>query len=148
MKFDTFKTTTIMSLFVLILTMSACSSSKNKANDALFNTTWELEFLSGPRIAFKGLYPDKKPQITFNKTTSKAEGTNSCNGYSADYTLNGNAVSFGEPGPTTMMFCGQGETFFLNTIKKVNRYTIDEDGKLNLMIDEVPMMRFKKLSKK
>lgn len=115
-------------------------------NDGLYNTLWELDYLSGPRIAFEGLYPDKKPKITFNKTTNKVEGNNSCNGYSADYILNGNEISFGEPGPTTMMFCGEGEKFFLTTIKKVNTYTIDSDGKLNLMIGDVPMMRFKKIT--
>lgn len=139
------KTPKILFLFILASIIGACSSTKKISNDTLFNTTWELEYLSGPRIAFDGLYPDKKPKITFNKTTNKVEGNNSCNGYSADYTLNGNNISFGEPGPTTMMYCGEGETFFLNTIKKINSYTIDADGKLNLMLDNSSMMRFKKI---
>ncbi len=130
-------------LTILLITMSSCVSSKNSRDTNLFNVTWELEFISGPRIAFSGLYPNKKPAITFNKTTKKAEGTNSCNGYSAEYTLDGDAISFGEPGPTTMMFCGNGEKVFLNTIKKINKYTIDADGKLNLMLNDVTMMRFK-----
>ncbi|MCX2681672.1 META domain-containing protein [Galbibacter sp. EGI 63066] len=138
------KTTKTLSLFIFAMIIGSCSSTKKMTDDALFNTTWELEHLSGPRIAFSGLYPDKKPKITFNKATNKVEGNNSCNGYSADYTLNGDGISFGEPGPTTMMFCGEGEKFFLNTIKKVNKYKIDSEGKLNLMIDDVPMMRFKK----
>ncbi|HYH56091.1 MAG TPA: META domain-containing protein, partial [Anseongella sp.] len=70
----------------------------------LFDTTWELEYISGPRIAFEGLFPDKKPRISFDKTTSEVSGHNSCNGYSAKYTLNGPGISFGEPGPTTMMY--------------------------------------------
>jgi len=45
-----------------------------------------------------------------------------------------------------MMYCGEGEKFFVNTIKKVNRYKIDADGKLNLMMDDVPMMRFIKIN--
>ncbi|MEJ2113709.1 MAG: META domain-containing protein, partial [Flavobacteriaceae bacterium] len=121
---------------------SSCSSKKE--SDALYSSAWELEYLTGPKIAFEALYPDKKPKITFNKDTNKAEGTNSCNGYSADFTLNGNAISFGEPGPTTMMYWGEGEQFFLNTIKKVNKYSIDDAGKLNLMLDDITMMRFKK----
>ncbi|WP_243743916.1 META domain-containing protein [Tenacibaculum caenipelagi] len=110
----------------------------------LYESKWELEYISGPRIAFQGLYPDKKPQITFNKDSQKVEGNNSCNGYSASYTLDGESISFGEPTPTTMMFCGQGEQVFLNTIKKVNKFSIDTEGKLNLMINDVSMMRFKK----
>ncbi|MFH4964383.1 META domain-containing protein [Gaetbulibacter sp. M235] len=137
-------------LFVSMLTLLfvSCASTNNSNNKALFGNTWELDYLSGPRIAFEGLFPDKKPKITFNKTTNKVEGNNSCNGYSADYTLNGDEISFGEPGPTTMMFCGEGEKFFLNTIKKINKYKIDSDGKLNLMIGDVPMMRFKKIADK
>jgi heat shock protein HslJ len=138
------KTKNIFSLLAFALIISSCASTKKMASDTLYDTTWELEFLSGPKIAFTGLFPDKKPKITFNKATKKVEGTTSCNGYSADYTLNGSTISFGEPGPTTMMYCGEGEKFFLNIIKKVNKYKIDENGKLILMIDDVPMMRFKK----
>lgn len=129
-------------LFVFIL--SSCNSTKKMTTDGLYDVSWELEYLSGPKIAFTGLYPDKKPKIVFNEATGKAVGNNSCNGYAADFRLYDNKISFGEPGPTTMMFCGEGEKFFLNTIKKVNNYKIDSDGKLNLLIDDVPMMRFKK----
>ncbi len=138
------KTIRILSMIIFTMIIGSCSSIKKMTNETLFNITWELEYLSGPRIAFSGLYPDKKPRITFTKATNKVEGNNSCNGYSADYTLNGDEISFGEPGPTTMMYCGEGEKFFLNTIKKVNKYKIDNEGKLNLMIDDIPMMRFKK----
>lgn len=130
-------------MFALIV--GSCTSSKKSTNDVLFNTTWELEYLSGPRIAFKGLYPDRKPVITFNETTNKVEGNNSCNGYSAAYKLNAETISFGEPGPTTMMYCGEGEKFFLNTMQKINKYQIDSDGKLNLLMDDVVMMRFKEV---
>ena len=42
-----------------------------------------------------------------------------------------------------MMYCGEGEQQFLSMMKKINKYSIDKDGKLILMINEVPMMRFK-----
>jgi len=138
------KTKSAFLLVIFTLIICSCSSTKKIASDSLFNTSWELEYLSGPRIAFEGLYPDKKPNITFNKTTNKVEGNNSCNGYSADYKLNGNEIYFGEPDPSTMMYCGEGEKFFLITIKKINKYMFDTNGKLNLMIGDVPMMRFKK----
>lgn len=140
------KTTTMISLFALLLSLGSCMSMKNGSNKALYENTWELEYLSGPRIAFDGLYPDKKPTIAFNEATKKVEGNNSCNGYSAEYLMNGNQISFKDPGMTTMMFCGKGETFFLNTMKKVNSYKIDADGKLNLLTGDVPMMRFKKVN--
>lgn len=127
---------------IILLVLTACNTQKTE--EKLFGITWELEYISGPRISFEGLFPDKKPQITINKETMRVEGNNGCNGYSSNVTVNDNNISFGEPGPTTLMYCGEGETFFLNTIKKVNKFHIDEDGKLNLTIDEVPMMRFKR----
>jgi heat shock protein HslJ len=141
------KNNTLLFVFLLTLFISACSTVKKpKTMDALSNATWELEYISGPRIAFDGLYPDKKPQITFNATTTEVSGTTSCNGYMAKYTTDGKSISFGEPGPTTMMFCeGGGEQTFLQMMKKVNNYSIDKEGKLNLNIDGVPMMRLKKI---
>ena len=133
-----------ITLFVFTLISFSCASLKNKNNNKLYEATWELEYISGPRIAFQGLYPDKKPTISFNKETQKVEGNNSCNGYSASYTLERESISFSDPGPATMMYCGQGEQVFLNTIEKVNKFSIDEEGKLNLQINEVPIMRFKK----
>lgn len=132
-----------ISAFVLLLCLGACQSTKSSV-DNLYNTTWELEYISGPRIAFHGLYPDKKPKITFNKTTNNVEGNASCNGYRAEYTLKGDTISFGEQGPTTMMYCGEGEQTFLSTIKKINKYSFDDEGKLVLMMDDIAMMRFKK----
>jgi len=138
-------------LFVSILTLSfsSCKTMKdNPKNADLYNTTWELEYITGPRIAFEGLYPDKKPFIKFDEAAKQVFGNAGCNGYSAPYTLKGKSLSFGEQGPTTLMFCeGGGEQTFLQTIKKVNAYSIDKDGKLNLLMNEVPMMRFKKVTK-
>lgn len=140
------KKNALLLVSILVLFISSCSTVKNtKSADNLSNTAWELEYISGPRIAFEGLYPSKKPQITFNTVTNEVSGTSSCNGYMAKYTSDGKTISFGEPGPTTMMFCeGGGEQTFLQMMKKVNNYSIDIDGKLNLNINEVPMMRFKK----
>lgn len=140
------KTHALSAIITVIVIISSCATTKNMDGSKLFNTTWELEYISGTRIAFDGLFPDKKPRISFNKATSEVSGNNSCNGYSAKYTLDGTNLSFGEPGPTTMMYCGEGEKQFLNMIKKINKYNFDEEGKLNLMADNVSMMRFKKVA--
>jgi heat shock protein HslJ len=137
----------LLLLFCLLaLLIGSCNTFKNaKTKENLFNTIWELEFISGPRITFESIYPNKKPQITFNTATNEVKGTSSCNSYMAKYTLDGKTISFGEPGPTTKKFCeGVGEQTFLQMIKKVNNYSLDKDGKLNLNIGEVTMMRFKK----
>jgi hypothetical protein len=41
------------------------------------------------------------------------------------------------------MFCGEGEKVFFEYDEKITKYSIDPDGKLNLMMDDVPVMRFK-----
>ncbi|MCG2462262.1 META domain-containing protein [Flavobacteriaceae bacterium F89] len=135
----------VLSVVLSSLILDSCATKKDMNSDPLYNAVWELEYMSGPRIAFEGLFPDKRPQISFNKANGEVSGNNSCNGYSAKYYLQGNNISFGEPGPTTMMYCGEGEPQFLNMIQKINKYSIDKDGDLNLMINDVPMMRFKKI---
>ncbi|AJR03824.1 META domain-containing protein [Siansivirga zeaxanthinifaciens] len=134
---------TFVMLCIAIFTLS-CASTKNTNSTALYDTTWELEYLTGPRIAFDGLFPDKKPYITFDKTNGVVSGNNGCNGYSAPFTIKNNNITFGEPGPSTLMYCGEGEVFFLNTIKKVNKFNVDSKGKLHLMLDDLTMMTFKK----
>ncbi|KLT69341.1 META domain-containing protein [Flavobacterium sp. ABG] len=128
---------------------SSCKASKETKSTAnIYDATWELEYISGPRIAFDGLFPNKKPQLTFDQKETRVYGNNGCNGYSASYTLDGKKLSFGEAGPTTMMFCdGGGEQQFLQQINKITSYTIDKEGKLNLNEGDVPMMRFKKVAK-
>ena len=143
------KRSAVLFFSFLTLFISSCSIVKNTKTEAsLSDATWELTYISGPKIAFEGLYPNKKPQIAFNTKTNDVTGTSSCNGYSTKYTSNGKTISFGEPGPTTMMFCeGGGEQAFLQMIKKVDNYSFDKDGKLNLNNGEVPIMRFKKIAK-
>ena len=105
--------------------------------------TWDLNYISGPRITFEGLYPDKKPFISFNFSAKELMGNTTCNGFSAKYTMNGNKISFADP-LKTMMFCeGGGEETFLNMLKKVNRYSL-KDNTLTFLIGDVAVMRFTK----
>ena len=136
------KTSIILFFFAMLLAAS-CGGAKSSA-EALYGPTWELEYMSGPRIAFEGLFPKKKPQITFDKESSKVTGTDSCNGYSADFELTENTIVFGDPDPTTMMFCGGSERQFLQMMKKIDGYSL-ENGKLILLVGDIPMMRFKKV---
>lgn len=138
------KTIQLIFLSIISIASGSCNQNAKTNNKELYDVTWELEYISGPRIAFEGLFPNKKPQITFNQETKKVTGNNSCNGYSADYTLEGDAISFGEPGPSTLMYCGEGENVFLKTIKQITKFTVTDD-KLNLMLDDVTMMRFHKI---
>jgi heat shock protein HslJ len=136
----------LFALIALAIILQGCAAKKNTSL-SLYGTTWELEYISGPRIAFDGLFPEKKPQITFTESGKTANGNNSCNGFSTSFTVEENAIKIEEPKAMTMRYCeGGGEKVFLDMMKKIDAFGIDKDHKLNLMIDGVPMMRFKKIN--
>ncbi len=103
---------------------------------------WELNYISGIRIAFDGLYPEKKPFIRFDLANSKINGNTGCNGFSSKYSIKGNTIKFA-PGISTMMACpGNGEKAFTEMLKKVNGYSISNDTTLNFLIGDIAVMRF------
>lgn len=140
------KTILLLALSIFAVGCACKKPTEDKTNTIkpmLSKTTWELEYISGPRITFEGLYPEEKPTITINESEKKFGGNSSCNVYSGEFTLKNDQIHFGDV-IKTMRFCeGGGETTFLNTLGKVNKYAIDEDGKLVFSKDDVPMMRFK-----
>ena len=102
--------------------------------------TWELEFISGPRIAFEGLYPEKKPTIIFDGSL-EYKGNTSCNGMGGKFTANANTIKFNPP-ITTMMACpGEGEQTFLRTLDSIDAWIIDS-AKLVLKGKGTMLMRF------
>lgn len=140
------KNFTTLFVCILALIMSGCTSLKNTI--PLSSETWELEYITGPKIAFEGLFPENKPQITFNTEKKEVNGTTGCNGFGTKYTLDGQNIKFDENFPMTMKYCeGGGEQVFLKIMKEVNHYYIDAEGKLFLNKGDVPMMRFKKIKK-
>lgn len=105
---------------------------------------WDLNYLSGQRIAFDGLYPEKKPFISFNFSQKVLSGSTTCNGFSSKYTVTGNTIQFGDA-LKTMIFCeGGGEEAFLNMLKKVNKYAITDDNTLTFLTGDIAVMRFVK----
>lgn len=142
----------IKKTFILIFLSSilfSCHIFKCKKNDAVskLDGIWELNYITGPRIAFDGLYPNKKPTINFNLKDNQVSGNNSCNTYSGKLVLNGNKVDFTQPMAVTKMMCvdGQGEQTYMATLKKITSYNITDDGKtLNLISGDIAMMRFTK----
>lgn len=138
----------ILSIAVLCLLFASCACMKqSKKNTISIEGTWELHYISGPRIAFDGLYPNKKPFITFDLKENRVSGNNSCNSYSGKLAIDGNKISFEDPMATTKMMCmdAKGEMVYMTTLQKIDSYTISEDGKtLNFIMGDVPMMRFEK----
>ncbi len=124
---------------ILLAKLNAISMELDKLSGR-----WDLNYISGQRIAFDGLYPDKKPTVSFNFSQNVLSGNTTCNGFSSKYTVTGNNIKFGDA-LKTMMFCeGGGEEAFLNMLKKVNKYALKDEDTLEFLIDDVAVMRFTK----
>jgi heat shock protein HslJ len=133
----------------ILLSCLACNNSKKATSGnpdpSQLDGTWVLNYITGPRIAFEGLYPDKKPQIVFTVADKRVSGNTSCNSFSGPLVVDGNKISFDQPMALTKMACpGQGETVFLQTLKKINTYSISDGNTLNLIMGDIAMMRFTK----
>lgn len=136
----------VLILVFLGVVLMSCKCTKTDTV-AKLDGTWELNYISGPRIAFDGLYPNKKPTIVFDSKESRVSGNSSCNSYTGKLTVDGNKIDFTQPMVMTKMACmdGQGEQTYMSTLQKITSYDITDDGKtLNLISGDVAMMRFTK----
>lgn len=116
------------------------AATKEQALDG----TWELNYISGPRIAFEGLYPNKKPTITFDVSNKKINGNSSCNNYNGALKLNGHDIGFGPIASTKMACEGSGESVFFKTLETVTKYDIQDNNTLHLIMGDIAVMRFTK----
>ncbi|MNL43914.1 heat-inducible protein [compost metagenome] len=136
-------------IFILVFLSTILISCKCKKTDSVskLEGNWELNYISGPRIAFDGLYPNKKPTINFDLKENHISGNSSCNSFNGKFVLDGNKIDFTQPMAMTKMMCqdGQGEQVFMSTLQKVTSYDVTDDGKtLNLISGDIAMMRFTK----
>ncbi|KAF2517076.1 META domain-containing protein [Flavobacterium foetidum] len=127
----------------------SCNCTKDKKNDSVSKLEghWELTYITGPRITFEGLYPNKKPTISFDLKEKKVSGNGSCNSYTGKLVVEANKIDFTQPMAMTKMMCldGQGEQVYMNTLQKVTSYDISDDGKtLNFISGDIATMRFAK----
>ena len=144
----------LFALGMLSFSMISCvgtqgvSNSNQKTTEALnaplkLNGSWELAEIPGARVSVVGLYPEKKPIITFDVNDNKFVGNTSCNNFSGSLKTEGNKIDFSEPMAMTKMHCeGAGEEKFLEMLKKVNTYSISEDNTLALFSGDVAILRF------
>ena len=147
------KTTTLLLLALLL--MAACNGPKTITSEKMdlneLEGNWQLDYITGPRIAFDGLYPDRKPTIDFNVKDKKVIGYAGCNTYGGPFTQDGFNVDFNGPIVATRMACpGQGETVFFSTLKKITRYAIPDSASsstLSLLMGDVEMMRFHRIAR-
>ncbi|WP_026730362.1 META domain-containing protein [Flavobacterium denitrificans] len=139
-------TKNFFTLILLSVVLISCKCQKTDKVSKL-DGNWELNYVSGPRIAFEGLYPNKKPTINFNTKESHVSGNNSCNSFNGKLVVDGNKIDFTQPMAVTKMMCmdGKGEQLFMSTLQKVTSYDITDDGKtLNFISGDIAMMRFTK----
>ncbi|SDC12708.1 META domain-containing protein [Niabella drilacis] len=113
------------------------------AGDTILNGTWELDYISGPGIAFEGLYRGKRPTITFNLPQTAAAGNSSCNNYRVAFMMDGNSIRFKDPASTKMACEGTGEATFFNTLKTVTKYDV-VGNTLHLIMGDIAVMRFQR----
>jgi heat shock protein HslJ len=136
-----------VALLVVFIGMAlvSCTTTKSTMKTVSLEGTWELNYITGPRIAFEGLYPNKKPTIVFDLAANKIAGNNSCNQYFGALIVDGNKVNFKDAKMgMTMMACeGNGDTVYMSALDKIDSYSISDDGKtLRFMMGDVEMMRF------
>lgn len=138
----------ILALTILCLAFVSCNSVKKlNGKTASLDGTWELNYITGPRITFEGLYPNKKPTINFDLKENRVWGNASCNSYTGKLNVDGNKISFKDPMAMTRMMCTdiQGENVYMSTLQKIDSYSISKDGKtLNFIMGDIAMMRFEK----
>lgn len=104
---------------------------------------WKLYYINGRKIAFDGLYPDKKPTITFEQGSSHVSAFTGCNALSSEFNTKKGLLF--KPGAMTLMACpGEGEQVFMEYFKKVNRYEISGDT-LTLFVNKIADMKFVKI---
>lgn len=136
----------IATLIFISLFLVSCGTSKSTPKKASLEGTWELYYITGPKIAFNGLFPDKKPTIVFNLTEKKVAGNNSCNKYFGTLLLDGDKINFKDAklGMTMMACNGNGDATYMEALNKVETYTITDDGNtLNFLLGNVVIMRFR-----
>ncbi|MGQ7947087.1 META domain-containing protein [Flavobacterium sp. WC2509] len=135
----------ILLVVIFCINFTSCTTKKATVKTTTLEGAWELNYITGPRIAFDGLYPNKKPTIVFDLVNNKFSGNNSCNQYFGALILDGQKINFKDAkiGMTMMACQGTGDAFYIETLKKIESYTITDEGKtLNFLIGNVVMMRF------
>lgn len=142
--------TIVLTFAILCMAFTSCNSTQSiSKTTATLEGTWQLNYITGPRIAFDGLYPDKKPTINFDLKENKVSGNNGCNQYFGALQLDGNKINFKDAkmGMTMMACQGSGEATYMKTLEKIDSYSISEDGKtLNFIMGDMAMMRFEKMA--
>lgn len=119
----------VFALLTLTIVLSACAPVQPAASSpSLEGSMWNL---SGFRTADSLIPPVSKTQVTLDFEEGQVSGSSGCNGYGANYTLEGNNISFSTEGfVSTLMFCDpqeimDQETRFLTWIQNAETVALE-----------------------
>lgn len=102
------------------------------------NGNWELQFIADHVV--EKLFPGKKPLITIDGR--KVSGNTGCNSFNGAATIEDSNIQFAEALAMTKMMCqGTGEQTFLQAMKKVSSWKMDEEGMLVLSAGNSVIMK-------
>lgn len=139
----------LLLLVVFVALFSSCRVFKkhSKPADPLLQLEgeWVLNFISGPRIAFDGLYPEKKPEIRFDIAERHMSGFSGCNNFNGTFNATKHTISFPNEIAMTRMICPnmQGESTFMDILKSIDNWSV-QGTTLQFNAGPVMMMRFDK----
>lgn len=141
----------LLAALTSICVFSSCNNGKNSTKKPYkkitsLNGTWVLTYINNSQV--EALYPGRKPRILFETANKRISGNTGCNSFSFPdpVKLDGSKIDFTGPMILTKMFCpGQGENVFLETIKKVDSWSLTDDTTLNLTMGDTAMMRFTRI---
>lgn len=113
--------------FVASLILAACGA----ATDNLVGKEWQLVAITEKVPAFQGVVPpDQVGKFTINFAKDGTyTGTADCNQMAGSYTTGASNAMTITPGPTTLMFCGEGsyDVLFTHALERVETYAIAND---------------------
>lgn len=140
--------------FSLILAISflfsACYGTQEqvkKVQESL-SGNWELIGLLYEKNTIDGLFPSKRPTVSFDIENEIVSGFNGCNTFNGPIFSNRLSLTvFIKKVKSTKMACGSdGEKVFMQLLGQITSYRIDEQNELELFIKTQRIMSFKRLS--
>ncbi|MBS1782660.1 MAG: META domain-containing protein [Bacteroidetes bacterium] len=125
------------------ITDKSNSNSSHSDSALLTEKYWKLVELNGTPIIWKEGWTHE-PQITFRSLDHRINGNGGCNTFFGTYQLgSGNSIHLSQMG-ATMMACPnmETETTFLQTLEKVDNYTVKGDTLMLNKARMAPLARF------
>ena len=152
------KTNLILLLSLVFLFACNDTNQKNESNKEsgaeattpialLIDGEWEADYIMNAPKSFAELYSNVKPGMNLNSTSGKVSGSTGCNSFTGTVVIVDNNIHFDGNMATTRKMCADmaGEILFLETLKKINRYSVTDTGKtLNLIMGDIAVMRLRR----